>query len=371
MKQKMLILLIILSACVYQEKEVKMRINGKDISLEMTREKAEKLVELPLKCVDQEFPNKLGQVLSDTGDLKSPSELHPIFYGCFDWHSSVHGHWLMVRLMKEFPNLKSEHALRKKLNVHFTKRNVEIERSFFEDELNASFERTYGWAWLLKLQEELDTWDDPEAKVWAQNLQPLSDMIIEKYFDFLPKLIYPIRSGEHTNSAFGMSFAYDYAKTSQNIQLIGLIEKTARKFYIKDKKSPISYEPSGYDFLSPSMCEANLMCKILPEDEFMEWFEAFLPNVMSTNFSLKVGEVGDRKDGKLVHLDGLNFSRAWSLYRIAKKYPRYGHLKRLADEHLAYSLKSIFDGEYMGEHWLASFATYALLERNKGEKQKK
>src|SRR5690606_8587416 len=125
-------------------------------------------------------------------------------------------------------------------------------------------------------------------KAWAKNLQPLSDMIIEKYFEFLPKLIYPIRSGEHTNSAFGMSFAYDYAKTAQNIQLIELIEKTARKFYLKDKKSPISYEPSGYDLLSPSMCEANLMCKILPEDEFMEWFEAFLPNVMSTNFSLKV-----------------------------------------------------------------------------------
>lgn len=359
------LMILALSSCVYQEKEVKMNIDGQEFSLEMTEEKAERLILLPLKCVEQEYPNKLGQVLGDSSQLQSPKALHPAFYGCFDWHSSVHGHWLMVRLLKEFPKLKSSKRVRAKLNRNLTRENITTEVLFFQDKNNGSFERTYGWAWLLKLQEELDSWNDPEARIWAANLQPLSDIIVEKYQEFLPKLVYPIRSGEHANTAFGMSFAYDYALSSDNFDLKDLIDSTARNFYLKDRKSPIAWEPSGYDFLSPSLCEANLMCKVLPEDEFMEWFEAFLPNVMSTNFSLKVGEVGDRTDGKLVHLDGLNFSRAWSLYRIARKYPRYNHLRQLADEHVAYSLPSIFDGEYMGEHWLASFATYALLEREK------
>src|SRR5690606_28550160 len=303
----------------------------------------------------QEYPNKLGQVLGDSSGLRNPQSLHPAFYGCFDWHSAVHGHWLMVRLLKEFTHLRSEKRIRAKLSTNLTRENIVVEIQFFKDKHNGSFERTYGWAWLLKLQEELDNWEDPDAKIWAANLQPLSDVIVEKYQEFLPKLVYPIRSGEHTNTAFGMSFAYDYALASDNFDLKDLIDSTARNFYMADRKSPIAWEPSGYDFLSPSLCEANLMCKVLPQDEFMEWFEAFLPNVMSTNFSLKVGEVGDRKDGKLVHLDGLNFSRAWSLYRIARKYPRYEHLHQLADEHVAYSLPSIFDGEYMGEHWLAAF----------------
>lgn len=361
--KRLLALLLLLTACVYQQKEVKMNIDGKEFSLEMTQEKAEKLVLLPLKCVEQEYPNKLGQVLGDSTQLLNPSALHPAFYGCFDWHSAVHGHWLMIRLLKEFPHLESEKRVRAKLNRSLTAENIAQEIVFFQDKNNGSFERTYGWAWLLKLQQELDSWEDAEAKIWAKNLQPLSDVIVEKYREFLPKLVYPIRSGEHTNTAFGMSFAYDYAVSAHNFDLKDLIDSTARNFYLKDRKSPIAWEPSGYDFLSPSLCEANLMCKVLPEDEFMEWFEAFLPNVMSTNFSLKVGEVSDRKDGKLVHLDGLNFSRAWSLYRIARRYPRYEHLRQLADEHVAYSLPSIFDGEYMGEHWLASFATYALLER--------
>ena len=355
--------------CVYQEEELKMNINGKEFSLEMDQEKAEQLVLLPLKCVEKEYPNKLGQVLNDSTELLSPKALHPTFYGCFDWHSSVHGYWLMVKMVKEYPSLNSKERILGKLRRGLTAENVQTEMKFFETALNGSFERTYGWAWLLRLQLELNTWEDnKEAKMWAENLQPLSNMIIAKYQEFLPKLKYPIRSGEHTNSAFGMSLAYDYAVAMYDFDLKDLIDSTARKFYLEDRKSPISWEPSGYDFLSPSLCEANLMCKILPQDEFMEWFEAFLPNVMSTNFSLKVAEVGDRTDGKLVHLDGLNFSRAWALYSISRKYPRYAHLRNLADEHVAHSLPSIIDGNYMGEHWLASFAAYALLERKKVKK---
>lgn len=371
MKQLLLVLILAfsLSRCVYEEKDIKMKINGKEFSLEMDQNKADQLVLLPLKCVEKEYPNKLGQVLNDSTELLGPKALHPSFYGCFDWHSSVHGYWLMVRMLKEYPNLESKNRILGKLRRGITEENIQTEIAFFKTELNSSFERTYGWAWLLKLQLELNTWEDNnEAKYWAESLQPLSNMIIEKYQEFLPKLKYAIRSGEHTNSAFGMSLAYDYAIAMHDFDLKDLIDSTARKFYLDDRKSPIYWEPSGFDFLSPSLCEANLMSKVLSQDEFMEWFEAFLPNIMSTNFSLKVAEVGDRTDGKLVHLDGLNFSRAWALYSISRKYPRYAHLRNLADEHVAYSLPSIIDGNYMGEHWLASFAAYALLERKKVKK---
>lgn len=370
---RLLLLLFIafsFSRCVYEEKELKMTINGKEFTLEMDRDKAEQLVLLPLKCVEKEYPNKLGQVLNDSTELLGPKVLHPTFYGCFDWHSSVHGYWLMVKMLKEYPNLDSKNRILGKLKRGMTAENIQTEMKFFETELNGSFERTYGWAWLLNLQLELNTWEEnKESKEWAESLQPLSNMIIKKYQEFLPKLKYPIRSGEHTNSAFGMSLAYDYAIAMHDFDLKDLIDSTARKFYLMDRKSPISWEPSGYDFLSPSLCEANLMCKILPQKEFMDWFEVFLPNVMSTNFSLKVAVVGDRNDGKLVHLDGLNYSRAWALYSISRKYPRYAHLRKLADEHVAYSLPSIIDGNYMGEHWLASFAAYALLERKTVKKK--
>jgi len=336
----------------------------KNSELEMNQQWAEKLVQLPLHCVEKEYPNKLGQVLNDSTQLKGPKLLHPTFYGCFDWHSAVHGYWLMVRLLKEYPDLASRNDIRKALRSGLTSENISIEIQFFEDKLNSSFERTYGWAWLLKLQQELDSWEnDAEAKEWANNLHPLSDMLVNKYETFLPKLHYPIRTGEHSNTAFGLSFAYDYAVSTNNISFMKLIEKVARKFYLNDVNAPISWEPSGYDFISPTLEEANLMCKILPESEFIPWFETFLPNVNDKDFSLEVGVVSDRTDGKLVHLDGLNFSRAWAFYAISHKYAKYAHLSILGDKHLNYSLPSIIDGDYMGEHWLGSFAAYALLKR--------
>jgi len=217
---------------------------------------------------------------------------------------------------------------------------------------------------LLKLQQELESWDDPDAKRWSVNLRPLSNLIVKKYMIYLPKLLYPIRTGEHVNTAFGLAFAYDYAQHRRNYEFQALIKERARHFYSRDLNYPLNYEPSGYDFLSPGLVEADLMRRILTPIEFGHWIEQFLPQLKNRRFNLDVGKVSDRTDGKLVHLDGLNFSRAWCLYGIAKTDPRYEHLNLIADIHLSHSLPALLDGDYMGEHWLASFAVYALLERN-------
>ncbi|MGV3632581.1 MAG: DUF2891 domain-containing protein [Bacteroidota bacterium] len=326
----------------------------------LSLEQANRLSKLPCKCLNQEFPNKLGQVLNDTSELLSPKTLHPVFYGCFDWHSSVHGHWLLVNLAKKFPQLENRDQIMTLLDQQFDAGKIRQEIAFFRTRNNESFERMYGWAWILKLQEELESWDDQQAKRWAENLKPLSDMLIEKYITFLPKLVYPIRTGEHPNTAFGLSLAYDYALLKKDSTFKKAIAEAAQRFYGEDVNYAFTYEPSGYDFLSPGLQEIDLMRKVLPKGEFITWLKKFHPLIFDTEFKLKPGKIRDRTDGKLVHLDGLNFSRAWCLYDLAKSDEKLAHLKALADTHLNYSLPNIVDGDYMGEHWLASFACYAL-----------
>lgn len=355
------VLITVLLSCESKGKKQVDQTETRNPELQLTEKQALRLSKLPLKCLQQEYPNKLGQVLNSTEELKSPKALHPTFYGCFDWHSSVHGHWLLIKLLKEFPKLENHKEIRSKLDQQLTAENISSELSFFKTKYNESFERTYGWAWLLKLQEELNTWEDPKAKQWAKNLQPLTDFIVSKYSSFLPKLVYPIRTGEHINTAFGLSFAFDYAKQSNNTVFLSLIKKRAKEFYFKDEHYPLHIEPSGYDFLSPTFEEIDLMRRVLAKEEFNKWISNFLPDLKKKDFNLAVGKVSDRTDGKLVHLDGLNFSRAWCLYGIAKSDKKYAHLGALADKHLAHSLPSIIDGDYMGEHWLASFALYAML----------
>lgn len=334
---------------------------GKEMKIpELSLEQATRLSKLPIKCMNTEYPNKLGQTLGGTEDLRSPKSLHPAFYGCFDWHSSVHGHWSLVSLLKQYPNIENADQIRKNLLKNLTKENIEEEVQYFNGKHNKIYERTYGWAWLLKLAEELHTWNDPLAKELEENLQPLTKLIADKYLEFLPKLHYPIRVGEHPNTAFGMSFAWDYAKTTGNIVLKELIEKRSRDFYLNDISCPISWEPGGYDFLSPCLEEASLMLRVLPEEEYKKWLSLFLPQLSVKNYILEPGIVSDRTDGKLVHLDGVNFSRAWCLNEIANKYSDYKHLKKNAIEHINYSLPNIVDGNYEGGHWLGSFAIYAL-----------
>lgn len=244
-------------------------------------------------------------------------------------------------------------------SISYTK-NIKTEVAFFRDEHNQSFERTYGWAWLLKLAEELHNWDDPLARELEKNLQPLTNLIVQRYLEFLPKLMYPIRVGEHTNTAFGLTFAWDYAHTLGHEELQTAIESRARDFYLNDRNCPLSWEPSGYDFLSPCLEEIDLMRRVLNKQEFEKWISGFLPRLKDEDFDLQPGIVSDRTDGKLVHLDGLNFSRAWVMYGLAKQYPEYRHLIPLANEHVKHSLPNLVGDSYEGGHWLGSFAIYAL-----------
>lgn len=329
--------------------------------LAFDEKKAAYLYHFAFDCIDREYPNKLGQVLGDDSYLAPPKELHPAFYGCFDWHSSVHGHWTLVTLLSKFPDFEHRAAILKKLQANITPENIIKEVSYFDDLHNKNYERTYGWAWLLKLDEALREWDAPEAKAMQEALQPLSNLLANKFIEFLDKLKYPIRVGEHTNTAFGMSFAYDFAK-KYHPALKAKIEEKAKAYYSNDTNCPMSWEPSGFDFLSPCMQEASLMQKVLPKAAFDQWLQTFLPNFSTDpTATLTPAVVTDKSDGKLAHLDGLNFSRAWCLYEMGKGLPNPA-MTQLAKTHFDFSYDKMDTGEYAGSHWLASFAAYALLK---------
>ena len=332
--------------------------------IDLSLEQANTLVALPMACVQQEYPNKLGQTLGSAEDLDVPSTLHPAFYGCFDWHSAVHGHWSMVRLLKEFPQLDTAQQVRAMLKTNLAPERLAAEVAYFQGEHEKSYERTYGWGWLLKLAEELHTWNDPLARELEANLQPLAALISQKYVDYLPRLQYPVRVGTHTNTAFGLSFAWDYAQTLGDQPLMEAIRTRALAFYGGDAGCPLGWEPSGADFLSPCLEEVNLMRRILDKAAFLEWMDKFLPQLHQAGFAWDPARVGDRSDGQLVHLDGLNFSRAWVFYGLARQYPdQFGHLLPLAHAHMAYSFPNLFGDGYEGGHWLGTFAIYALGER--------
>ncbi|MDR1646306.1 MAG: DUF2891 domain-containing protein [Tannerellaceae bacterium] len=333
---------------------------------ELDRQQAEKIFRLPVHCITTEFPNKMGQVLGSEADLKRPGALRPIFYGCFDWHSSVHGYWSIVKLMKDFPELDRDGRVRALLNQTITPRNVEIEKSFFQDINNRSFERTYGWAWFLQLQNELYTWPDRDARRWYETLKPLADLLVERYTEYLPKLLYPIRTGQHDNSAFGLSLAIDYARTVGQTSFEQTIVEHSLRLYLGDTGCNLAYEPGGNDFLSPCLEEALLMSKTLDTESYRQWLAHFLPSLFDPAFHLEPGQVSDRTDGHLVHLDGLNFSRATCLYGIGRKLPALSHLHTVAGRHLNYSISNIVNDDYMGSHWLGSFALYALMNKPAG-----
>lgn len=335
----------------------------------LTRERASRYAGMALSCINREYPNKPGEVVGSINDIKPVREYRPAFYGCFDWHSAVHGHWMLVKLLKKYPGMEEAPKIIEAIHQNITPDNIQVEVRFFLDSNNKTFERTYGWAWLLKLAAELHTWEHPAGRQWEQALQPLTDLIVQYYLEFLPKLVYPIRVGEHTNTAFGMSFALDYARITQNKALETMISARAREFYIKDKNCPVSWEPSGFDFLSPCLAEAELMARVLTEQEFSVWIREFLPadHAGGINIPVEPAVVSDRKDGKLVHLDGLNFSRAWAYCIIAAKTKNEQKqiLANAAHIHLNHSLPHIDDGNYEGGHWLASFAVYAMDEIDK------
>lgn len=330
--------------------------------LSLTKEGASHFASLPLKCMQQPFPYKTGIVFSDSSLVTAPKGYHPAFYGCYDWHSSVHGHWMLVRLLKMYPDMPEAALIRKKLAENLTADNIREEMKIYRNKENKGFERIYGWSWLLQLETELLTWKDPLGQELAKNVAPLATLFSRSYIDFLQKLAYPIRVGEHTNLAFGLSLAWDYTLATEDYNLRNAIRQAANRFYVGDKACPVAYEPGGYDFLSPCLEEADLMWRVMEPAAYQRWLKGFLPDIYAPGKPfLSIGQVKDRTDGKLVHLDGLNLSRAWCLYNIARHAgSNEASIRGLAKRHLEAALPNVASGNYAGEHWLASFAVYAL-----------
>jgi hypothetical protein len=366
MKLNYVFLLIVFGALQSKAQVNDLFVIKKDSSgFELTLKGASHLASLPLKCILQEFPNKTSHTSNtDSDHVLLPKQLHPSFYGCFDWHSSVHGHWMLIRLLKLFPNLPEATAIRMVLNKTITKENILKEVKYFDMPLTASWERTYGWAWILKMDEELSNWNDADASKWQEAMQPLTQKIIELWTRFLPKQTYANRTGVHPNTAFGLVFALDYARAAKNTSFEKAIIESSKAIFLKDKNAPASWEPNGSDFLSPSLEEADLMRRVLSKKEFANWFNQFF-TMASLKHLTVLPVVSDRTDLQIVHLDGLSFSRSWCMKGLVAALPatdaRKKMLLRSSVNHLAASLPNVVSGEYGGEHWLASFAVYALV----------
>ena len=330
-------------------------------------------VALVLTHIDREYPNKLDHVINDPSEIRSPRQLHPIFCGSFDWHSSVHGHWLLVRALRLYPSLTQAPDLRTLLDQRFTAPNVEAETAYLGQKLRATFERTYGWAWLLKLAAELRGPAEhlpPETAAafarWSQTLAPLTSAFVERFLGYLPKATYPIRVGTHQNTAFALALAIDYARAAAHQPLIDLIQAKARAWYLADADYP-AWEPDGTDFLSPGLIEAECMRRMLPQAEFLPWFSRFFPRLADKQPATLFAPafVSDRTDGQITHLDGLNLSRAWCWRSLARALPESDPRRALSEQayrtHLDAALPHV-SGDYMGEHWLATFAMLAMSE---------
>jgi hypothetical protein len=336
---------------------------------QLTEEDVERFANLALACVHREYPNKIAHILTSDGDALPPRSLTPAFYGCFDWHSSVHGHWLLVRLLRLFPESSFASRARAALHKNLTAENLLQEAAYLRGEGRASFERPYGLAWLLQLCAELREWDNDFAKALATNLRPLEEEAVARLSEWLPKLPFPVRSGEHSQTAFALGLALDYARTVKNELFSKLLLARAFQFYFNDRKAPLEYEPSGEDFLSPCLAEADVMRRVLGRQEFEVWLKGFLPQIPPNASStwLLPAVSPDRRDGKLGHLDGLNLSRAWMLEGIASALepynPRRHAVEAAACEHASVGLAAVTGEHYEGGHWLGSFAVYLVTRR--------
>lgn len=327
---------------------------------------AGRFANLALTCVHKEYPNKIAHVLNSDADVKPPRELTPAFYGCYDWHSAVHGHWLLARLARLYPDAPFAAKAGEALEKSLTPANVAAEARYLEGAGRATFERPYGFAWLMQLSAELKEWDDPRAKRWAETLDPLVKAAAGRLTAWLPKLSHPIRTGEHNQTAFSLGLLLDWARGTGNREALALFEKRARELYMKDKVCPLEYEPGGEDFLSPCLAEADLMRRLLPPEVYAGWLASFLPQLGTEDWLLPA-EATDRSDGKLAHLDGLNLSRAWMLEGIASGLPagdpRLRALRSAANAHRRDGLEAVTGEHYEGGHWLGSFATYLVTGR--------
>jgi hypothetical protein len=330
---------------------------------------AARFAHLALACLHKEYPNKIAHVMVSEADTLPPHLLTPAFYGCFDWHSDVHGHWLLVRLLRLFPNAPFAKDVRTSLAASLTPKNIAGEVDYVKSEARAEFERPYGLAWLLKLSAELRSWDDSQGRQWAAALVPLEMLSASKLKIWLPKLHYPIRVGEHEQTAFSFGLIWDWASVVHDAQMKVMLVDAAERFYRGDRNCPLNYEPSGQDFLSPCLAEADFMRRVLEPEAFGKWLGDFLPQIPTKAGTAKLGTewlppavVTDRSDPKLAHLDGLNLSRAWMLEGIAhglkQSDKRVPALLAAAASHRAAALPAVTGEHYEGGHWLGTFAVY-------------
>jgi Protein of unknown function (DUF2891) len=319
---------------------------------------------LALKCLHEEYPSHLSHTMDSDADARPPHELTPAFYGCFDWHSDVHGHWLLVRLAHLFPDAAFVPAARAAVDLSLTPKNIAGEMAYLEHEDRASFERPYGLAWLLQLCAELRGWNDPQAQRWLNTLRPLESEAALRLENWAGKLHYPIRVGEHDQTAFAFSLVWDWAGVAGDPQMRSVLAYAARRFYLEDRNCPLAYEPSGEDFLSPCLAEADFMRRVLEREKFGRWLSEFLPGIPSHAGKgwLLPAQVSDRADPKLAHIDGLNLSRAWMLEGIAHGLDatdrRVPVLLAAAQLHREASLPAVTGEHYEGGHWLGTFAVY-------------
>jgi hypothetical protein len=325
-------------------------------SLSLDPTAAQRFANLALACVHKEYPNKIAHVLQSDKDVAAPRTLTPAFYGCYDWHSSVHGHWLLARLVRLSPDASFAKDARAALAKSITPDTIAAEVAYMNGPGRASFERPYGLAWLLQLTGELREANDP---LYA-TIKPLEDAAVARLKTWLPKLSYPVRSGEHSQTAFALGLILDSGAGGE--ELATLVRSRARAFYVKDRACPLAYEPSGEDFLSPCLAEADVMRRVLAPKEFATWLTKFMPTM-----TLAPEVVTDPSDPKLAHLDGLNLSRAWMLEGIASGLPRgdkrIASFNAAAKAHADAGLKSVTGEHYEGGHWLGSFATYVVTKR--------
>jgi hypothetical protein len=330
---------------------------------------AGRFASLALACVHQEYPNKIAHVLAGDADVAPPRQLTPAFFGCYDWHSAVHGHWLLARLARRHPDAAFAADAREALARSLTKENLDAEVGYLKAAGRASFERPYGLAWLLQLSAELREWGSDEARGWSDSLLPLERAAAERLSTWLPKLTRPVRVGEHSQTAFALGLVLDWARGGGGAEMEGLVVSRARDFYLADRDCPLGYEPSGEDFLSPCLAEADLMRRVLDAEAFGSWLGSFLPGLPRDGFAgwLEPGVVTDPTDGKLAHLDGLNLSRAWMLEGIAAGLPegdaRRAGLLAAARVHRESGLRSVTGEHYEGGHWLGTFAVYLVTGR--------
>jgi hypothetical protein len=330
---------------------------------------AEHFAKLALACVHKEYPNEISHVLNSDADVAPPHKLTPAFCGCYDWHSSVHGHWLLVRLLRTFPDAPFAKPARDALRKSLTAENLKQEAAYLRGEGRASFERPYGLAWLLQLCAELREWDDNQAREMSANLRPLEDAAVERLTTWLPKLSHPVRIGENDKTDFALGLIVYSARKKKHDSLARLAASSAKKFFFSDKDCPLAYEPSGEDFLSPCLAEADVMRRVLPPYEFGRWLKFFLPQIptMKNVVWLKPVSSPDPSDPKLAHLDGLNLSRAWMLEGIASVLlpsdSRRNALSEATEEHRRAGLAAVTGEHYEGGHWLGSFAVYLTTQR--------